>query len=176
MKSYKRANPEELVSFFSLSRCKWGTSVTPLPKCSQVGARWPSWYPLWCAVCCCCCALWVGCVYMLASRRQMRACCSNGRSRCGRDKRNFGRHSFPALASSPPYSTQCTKTSLLSFQSALSLCSRMSVCNLCASVCAGQVYGWKLVLIGEIPSSESVLRYSERQFFLLSDFECDLTV
>lgn len=43
----------------SLSRSKWGTFVTPLPKCSSAVANWPLWCPSWCAACCCCCALWV---------------------------------------------------------------------------------------------------------------------
>lgn len=43
----------------SLSRSKWGTFVTPLPKCSSGVVSWPLWCPSWCAACCCCCALWV---------------------------------------------------------------------------------------------------------------------
>lgn len=43
----------------SLSRSKWGTFVTPLPKCSLGVVNWPLWCPSWCAACCCCCALWV---------------------------------------------------------------------------------------------------------------------
>lgn len=84
---------------FSLSRCKWGTFITPSPKCNLVAVSWLSWCPLWCAVCCCCCALWVGCVHTLTIKWEMCACCSNGCSRCETDKKEFGGHSFTHVIS-----------------------------------------------------------------------------
>lgn len=126
---------------FSPCRCKWGTFITPSPKCSWVAVSWPSWSPLWCAVCCCCCAPWVGCVHMLASRRETCPCCSNGCSRCGTDKGNSGVVVSPA---SSLFSTRRTKAPLFSF-CLLPLCSCVSVralssyCDL--SVCACAVQG-----------------------------------